>query len=336
MRILLAPIAFLYGLLLKLRHWLYHIGLLSRYQAPVFTICIGNLELGGTGKTPHAAYLLEHFLKKGEKPVFLSRGYHRQTRGYQVVQVNSTSLEVGDEPLWIKINFPQIPVVVCENRKVGILTLLNEFPETTLVILDDAFQHLAIQPDFSLLLTPNEKPFWKNQLLPWGSLRDVHSAAQNADFILQTKAINESVPAHYQGIPMLESTMEYGLPYTAHSTEENKVNSANTWIAFCGIAQPQAFFDACQNLSNHPIETQAFPDHYIFNENDLKQLQEKAKLKNARLITTEKDWMRIKNLQSVAFQPIYVLPMKVRIKRETEFWNLLDQRLQSFKQSKLS
>jgi tetraacyldisaccharide 4'-kinase len=336
MRILFAPIALFYGLLLKFRHWLYNNGLLSSYQAPVFTLCVGNLELGGTGKTPHAAYLLEHFLEKGEKPVFLSRGYQRQTTGYQVVQVNSSSLKVGDEPLWIKINFPQIPVVVCENRKEGILALLKQFPETTLVILDDAFQHRAIHPTFSLLLTPSKKPFWNNQLLPWGSLRDVHSAAQRADFILQTKAINELVPAHYQGIPLLDSTMEYGLPYVALSKEENKVASTIPWMAFCGIAQPQTFFDACQKLTDLKIETLAFPDHYIFKENDLRQLQEKAKQKNALLITTEKDWMRIKNLQSVDFQPIYVLPMKVRIKRESEFWNLLDHRLQSFKQSKLS
>jgi tetraacyldisaccharide 4'-kinase len=336
MRILLAPIALLYGLLLKFRHWLYNCGVLSSYQAPVFTICVGNLELGGTGKTPHAAYLLQHFLELGEKPIFLSRGYHRQTTGYQVVQANSSSIEVGDEPLWIKTKFPQVTVVVCENRKEGILALLKQFPETTLVILDDAFQHRAIKPAFSLLLTPSEKPFWNNHLLPWGSLRDVHSAAQRADFILQTKGINEKATNNYMGIPMLDSTMEYDSPCIAISNEKVKVASTKPWLAFCGIAQPQAFFDACQDLSAQKIETQAFPDHYAFSEEDLRQLQEKAKQKNALLITTEKDWMRIKSLKSVDFQNLHVLPMKVRIKKETEFWKVIDQSLQSFAHAKLS
>jgi tetraacyldisaccharide 4'-kinase len=336
MRILLAPIAFLYGLLLKFRHWLYNSGLLSSYQAPIFTLCIGNLELGGTGKTPHAAYLLQHLIEKGEKPVFLSRGYHRQTTGYQVVQTNSTSVEVGDEPLWVKTKFPQVPVVVCENRKEGILALLKQFPETTLVILDDAFQHRAIKPAFSLLLTPSEKPFWNNQLLPWGGLRDIKSAAQRADLILQTKGIKEHTEKKYKGIPLLDSTLDFASPCLAISKEEVMVPGSKTWLAFCGIAQPQSFFDAVQGFSNQKIETLAFPDHYSFTEENLRQLLDKAKQNNAYLITTEKDWMRIKNLKSVDLQNLCVLPMKVRIKKESEFWKVIDQNILSFRKAKLS
>jgi len=333
MRNLLAPIAIVYGTLLKFRHWLYNHGIISSYQAPVFTLCIGNLELGGTGKTPHAAYFLENFLDRGEKPAFLSRGYHRNTSGFQLVHLHSNYSEVGDEPLWIKNQFPQIPVVVCENREEGIKTLLKQFPDTTLVILDDAFQHRSIKSTLSLLLTPGDKPFWKNKLVPWGSLRDVQSASKRAQIILKTKCRKGEVDSSYFGLPVYTSFMEFGTPYEAKTGKPVDMAAFSEWTAFCGIAKPDDFFKACKKCLNQELETRSYPDHYAFTVKDLKELKEKAEKQKSRLITTEKDWMRIKNVDTVDLKNLYILPMKVKILQEKEVWNQIFQSLQSFRQS---
>lgn len=185
-KILLAPFALLYGLTVLVRNGLYQIGFFKsiRFSFPV--ISIGNLSVGGTGKTPHIEYFIQH-LQEYVRIGVLSRGYGRNTRGYRLVQTNDHAELSGDEPVQIKRKFPDTAVAVSENRALGIPQLLKTNPEVQLILLDDAYQHRAIRPALSILLTDYNRPYYQDFLLPVGRLREWRGGARRADAIVVTK-----------------------------------------------------------------------------------------------------------------------------------------------------
>ena len=184
MRFLLLPFAILYGLGVRLRHFLYDRGWLSSKHYPFPILCVGNLAVGGTGKTPMVEYLVR--LLGQEQVAILSRGYRRKTRGFVLADDSATAMTLGDEPYQYHRKFPRATVAVCESRQEGIERLL-ENPHFKYIILDDAFQHRKVQAGTNLLLTSYDKLYTQDFLLPVGSLRDIRSRARKAQIIIVTK-----------------------------------------------------------------------------------------------------------------------------------------------------
>ena len=192
MRFLLFPFAILYGLVVRLRHFLYDRGWLQSKQYPFPTLCVGNLAVGGTGKTPMVEYLVR--LLGEEQVAILSRGYRRKTKGFVLADTSATALTLGDEPFQYHRKFSKATVAVCENRQEGIEQLLKR-PNFQVILLDDAFQHRKVQAGLNLLLTSYSQLYTNDFLLPVGSLRDIRSRAGKAQIILVTKCPNLSEEA---------------------------------------------------------------------------------------------------------------------------------------------
>ena len=163
MRYLLFPLSFIYGSITAIRNLLFDYGIFKSQSYTIPIICIGNLSLGGTGKTPHTQYLLD-LLKNNYKVAVLSRGYGRKNSNLQFVEITSNAFEVGDEPLQLKKNNPKCLVVVEKNRNKGVKQILNDFPETEVILLDDGYQHRWIKAGFNILITPFSSPYYKDYL----------------------------------------------------------------------------------------------------------------------------------------------------------------------------
>src|SRR5688572_2678356 len=194
-RILLFPFAILYWFIILIRNWLYDKNILRSTTFGMPLICVGNLSVGGTGKSPMVEFLVRN-LKDDFKVATLSRGYKRKTRGYALANERSDALEIGDEPMQFKLKFPQVPVAVGEERLDAISQLLHDKPDIQSIILDDAFQHRAIKAGMNILLTDYNNLFTRDFYLPTGDLRDLRSSYKRAEIIVVTKcdpAIEEKV-----------------------------------------------------------------------------------------------------------------------------------------------
>src|SRR5829696_5932270 len=185
-RILLLPFALVFGLIVWIRNWLYKKNILRSTSFGLPIICVGNLSVGGTGKSPMVEYLVLH-LKNRFKVATLSRGYKRKTKGYALASDQTTAIDIGDEPMQFHLKFPDVPVAVGEERLVAIPQLLHDRPDTQAIILDDAFQHRAIRAGLSILLTAHDNLFTEDFYLPTGELRDSKSSYKRADVIIVTK-----------------------------------------------------------------------------------------------------------------------------------------------------
>ena len=185
-RILLLPFALLYWLVIAIRNWLYNKKIIPSASFGLPLICVGNLSVGGTGKSPMVEYLVR-LLKDQFKIATLSRGYKRKTKGYALANKESTALEIGDEPMQFHIKFPDVPVAVGEERLDAIPQLLHDRPGTEAIILDDAFQHRAIKAGLNILLTDYNNLFTRDFYLPTGDLRDLKSEYKRAEIIVVTK-----------------------------------------------------------------------------------------------------------------------------------------------------
>ncbi|MEL6943865.1 MAG: tetraacyldisaccharide 4'-kinase, partial [Bacteroidota bacterium] len=221
-KILLAPFSLLYGLGISIRNVFYQNGVLKSVEFNIPTISVGNLSVGGAGKTPHVEYLIR-LLKDYINVATLSRGYKRKTKGFMLVNPKNSAEGVGDEPLQYKRKFPDIVVAVGESRTMAIPEIMSKAPNTQVVLLDDAFQHIAIKPSLNILLTEYDHPFSEDYLLPSGRLREWRSAYQRADTIIVTKCpfdltleAKEKMLHKLQALPSQKvffSYYQYGNPY---------------------------------------------------------------------------------------------------------------------------
>ena len=199
MRTLLAPFSWLYGLGLAIRHTLYDNRLLPSHEADILTICVGNLAVGGTGKTPHVEYLIR-LLSPRYKVAVLSRGYKRKTRGFVLADGHASASTIGDEAMQIHSKFPHVAVAVCEDRVRGVRMLKKQVEGLQVVILDDAFQHRAIRCGYYILLTPYNQLYIDDHLLPWGQLRDLKTRALKANSIIVTQCPPDAQPIDFRVI----------------------------------------------------------------------------------------------------------------------------------------
>ena len=297
MKALLAPLSWLYGMVIAIRHSLYDHHLLPSHSVKVATICVGNLAIGGTGKTPHVEYLL-HMLSKQYKVAVLSRGYKRKTRGFVLADSHATATTIGDEAMQIHQKFPHVAVAVCENRVRGIKELKKRIADIQVVILDDAYQHRALRCGYYILLTPYKQLFIHDHLLPWGRLRDLKSMSLKANSIVVTQCPQEMQPIDFRvisnqlNLPPYQSLFFSKVTYTpTPSVEEVLNNKTARVVVLTGIAQPD-FLMKYIHQRKPEASLLAFSDHHRFTKRDVAKI-EKYATHFDYVITTEKDYQRI-------------------------------------------
>lgn len=325
-KILLSPLALVYGTTVSFRTFLYRTRLLrsSRFDVPI--ICVGNISTGGTGKTPHIEYLIR-LLQPYINVSVLSRGYKRKTEGFRMVQPEDSVLDVGDEPLQFKLKYPFVPVAVSERRAYAIPQMLYRHPDIQAILLDDAYQHLAVTPFFNILLTEYDFPFTKDFLLPAGNLRDWRNTSERADVIVVTKCSSEMQEADKQRFiheinplnkqKIFFSYFEYSKPYRLFDTATFYELDAETEVLLvCGIARTDYLVSYLSSIVKS-VTTLEFEDHRMFSNYDVaqfKRLYEGLTSKKKIIITTEKDATRLdlhRNYIRENQLDIYVLPVEV-------------------------
>ena len=326
-RILLAPFSLLYGLGVSLRDWLYRHGYLKSVHFSLPVISVGNLSVGGAGKTPHIEYLIQ-LLQDYLEIATLSRGYRRKTRGYLSVENRMNAEQVGDEPLQFKRKFPNVFVAVAEERAFAIPQILSDKPDTQLILLDDAFQHRAVDPGMNILLTEYDHPFTRDYLLPSGRLREWRSAYRRADVIVVSKCPvdldratadrlrEEIAPLPHQ--QLFFSYYTYEAPYYLFDRRYRlQMDPTAELILFCAIARTDYLLDYLEEQVRtvHALE---FADHHYFSAGDVASLNtsyRNLKAEKKAIITTEKDAVRLElHRDYLAKQklPIFVLPATVQ------------------------
>lgn len=330
LRLILMPFAWLYGAVTNLRNRLFDLGLKPSTEFDVAVIAVGNLSVGGTGKTPMTEYLLR-ILRPVGRLAFLSRGYGRRTRGFRIATMEDSAASIGDEPLQVFRKCSSYCVIaVAEERALGITRVMDEYPDVKAVVLDDAFQHRTVRPRLSILLTTYQRPFYDDSLLPAGRLRESSGGAKRADVIVVTKCPTDITDVEMQQIhdrispytaaPAFFSCLDYDAPKPIGSQEER---SPLRVILVTGVANTQP-------LVNHLLNTFEivrhfrFSDHHVFQLSDLEQILKTFRESKAESIfTTEKDAMRLMQPVFSHFldaAPWYFIPVKpVFIKNGEEF-----------------
>ena len=321
-RILLLPFAVIYWIAITVRNFFYNAGLLKSVSFNLPLICVGNLSIGGTGKSPMVEYLAE-LLKDKYKIAILSRGYMRKTRGYALATDSTTALDIGDEPMQFHAKFPSIPVAVGEKRIEAIPQLLHDNPETEAIILDDAFQHRSIKAGLNILLTEHNNMYVDDFYLPTGDLRDLKSSSRRAEVIVVTKcpsslteaerdqAIKELRPLKTQQVYF--TTIEYGQAYHIIHKSGIILDNSSEILLVTGIANPRPLEKLVEEYSSSYHKMQ-FPDHHIFTIDDLGDIRKRFdNIDHTQkfILTTEKDAVRLvkfgKQLEDL---PLYVLPIR--------------------------
>ena len=347
-RILLLPLSLVYAVIIFCRNWLFDKNILrtSSFNLPV--ICIGNLSVGGTGKSPMVEFLVNKLQHRFRLAV-LSRGYKRKTRGYALVTPQSTALEVGDEPMQFFNKFPAITVAVGEERVVAIPQLLHDKPDTRVILLDDAFQHRWVKAGFNILLTDYNNLFTRDWFLPTGDLRDQPKSAKRANIIVVTKCppdlslseksqlAREISPAASQNI--FFSSISYGTPYQLVTRESWQPGRETEVLLVTGIANPGPLKKYLEEKFNGYDEL-AYSDHHIFTIDDLNYILKKFNQIQAAskiLLTTEKDAVRLQKFsQELTDVPFYVMPIQpvILFHEENQFTQFITTFIQGFADSK--
>ncbi len=298
----------------------------ASYAPPLKTICVGNLSLGGTGKSPMTEYIIK-FLKNNFHVATLSRGYKRKTKGFAEVLVNSSFEECGDEPKQFKNKFPDVFVTVCEDRKTGINKIVEKKKETEIIILDDAYQHRKVKAGLNVLLTDYKKIFTRDFLFPSGTLRESAVGAARADVIVVTKCpsdlnenerkkISKKISSRNKSCKILFSFIKYSeLKSLNDGTEFNDAKSKTLVLLFAGIASPSPLIKHLKK-DFEEVHLIRFNDHHEYSVNDLMRIHETfnkfATLKKI-IVTTEKDAMRLEKpgiVEVVKKLPVYIAPIE--------------------------
>lgn len=339
-RYILMPFALLYGLVLMTRMFLYKTGLFHSFQPPIPTIVVGNLSMGGTGKTPHVEWLIRA-LQYQYKIAVLSRGYGRSTRGFMEVQLHSSADEVGDEPKQIKQKFPDVTFAVCEKRKDGIQELLKLYPDLQLIILDDAMQHLAVSGGFTLMLSEFHKPFFKDLCVPAGRLREfAFLGKKRADVCVFTKCppqISEATKKQYISAfsdtkPVYFSSFDYG---AWQSMSQREVPSQiKHMVLVTGIANPLPFVERFNK--EFVVELVRFADHHNYTEKDIAAIHRifaNFDASTTMVLTTEKDAVKLSEMTLITENldvPWAFVPIEVAMENEEELIKSIEKYVESY------
>lgn len=315
----------MFWLVVSIRHQLYNWGIFRSYEFDFPVICVGNLAVGGTGKTPHVDMLVHLLQEHGVQVAVLSRGYKRKTKGFLYVTDSSSARDTGDESLQIKLRYPAAIVAVSENRVRGIKQIKKDNPNVGVVILDDAYQHRKVRAGMSILLTTYDKLMTKDMMLPLGTLRDKPSRRSHADMVIITKCPHKLRPIDFNVLEkdvklypyqcLYFTSYVYRAPISIKAKESNvDFPKSQKVIAVAGIAKPKPFFEHIEK--NHSlVQAITYPDHHNFKASDIARLERALKEHPESIVmTTEKDAMRLvdcklsKELQS----RLYYIPISVQ------------------------
>jgi len=302
--LILFPLTIWYAIVVRVRNWMYDKRLLTTYQAKVKTIGVGNLIMGGTGKTPHTEWLLKK-MEQTQPVALLSRGYGRKTHGFVLADESSTAAEIGDEPAMIHRKRPDIITAVCEKRAEGLKQLERLPHPPKLVVMDDVYQHRQVRPDINILLTEYGRPWCEDHILPFGNLRETRNGSKRADIVIVTKcpaAIGKEEQQQIRRRLKLRDTQKLyfsSITYDKPTTlfEENSTNAIEELdevLLVSGIAHPEALTQYLEKKTR--VTALRFKDHHDFSEADIqaivKQYMSMVGEKKA-VVTTEKDASRL-------------------------------------------
>ena len=313
LRKILFPFAILYGFITSIRNFLFDKGILKSYSFDIPIIAVGNLSVGGTGKTPQIEYLIR-LLSPNYKVATLSRGYKRQSEGFVLADSTSNAEILGDEPFQFYTKFKNIQVAVDVDRKNGIEQLLSQTNKPEIILLDDAFQHRKVKAGFYILLTSYGDLYSDDYMLPTGNLRESRNGAKRANLVVVTKCpANLSLDElnKIRAKLKLESNQELyfsfidydELVYSEDKTMKVSEIKNVDKLLLAGIAKPNPFFAYLQSENDEKL---VFPDHHHFTENDINDIKNKSQ--NKIIITTEKDFVRLKG--SIPNEQLFYLPIR--------------------------
>lgn len=325
-RLLLLPFSLIYGLVVTIRNYFYDKNIMSSTSFSLPVISVGNLSVGGSGKTPHIEYLIR-LLKDHINIGTLSRGYKRKTSGYLQIFQQTKPKDSGDEPLQFKRKFPDIMVAVSENRDIGIISMVRDQPNLQTILLDDAFQHRAVHPHLNILLTEHNRPFYNDFFLPSGRLRESRSGYKRADLIIVTKCpdqldaseraqiINNINPQ--EGQQVFFSKYKYAKPYYLFDPKYTfELNNSFQVLLLSAIANTDYLLQYLEPKVDEIVQME-FPDHYDFTPNDIGNMLtyfNRMHKDKKVIITTEKDAMRLNEHKDFLVKnnlPVFVLPIEV-------------------------
>ncbi len=324
LRKILFPFAILYGFVTWFRNFLFDNGLLKSYGFNIPVIAVGNLSVGGTGKTPQIEYLIR-LLSDHYKVATLSRGYKRKSEGFILADSHSNAEILGDEPFQFYSKFPNIQVAVDANRKNGIEQLLAQKDNPEIILLDDAFQHRKVKAGFYILLTAYGDLYADDWMLPTGNLREGREGSERANAIVVTKCPPDLSEQEQEVIwKKINPAFHQNLYFSFISyddqivSQQQKIDVAeikdSEKVLLAGIAKPKPFFAHLQGQNDIVMD---FPDHHHFSENDISEIKNKAAGK--MIVTTEKDYVRLKG--QLPDEQLFYLPIKSEFIKDQKFFD---------------
>lgn len=319
-----APLSIIWAVVVKVRAWLFDVGVFKQTSFPIPIICVGNLSVGGTGKTPHVEYLLRLLHAEGYHVAMLSRGYGRKTKGFLLGNAQTTAAEMGDEPYQVSQNCPYATVAVCEKRVVGVERILQLRPETDVIVLDDAYQHRYVKAGLNVLLTDSHRLYTHDHLLPWGRLREPSSASRRAQVVVVTKCQRNERPV----LPIAADQRLYysqivyaDLERVGRNAEQicstNACKSQRV-LLIAAIANPAPLREWLLSQGASEVVLAEFRDHHAFDKGDAQHIQQLWTDNQCQIaVTTQKDIERlgaIKHLLPQSLQDnLFVQPITVKV-----------------------
>ncbi|GHU72829.1 tetraacyldisaccharide 4'-kinase [Bacteroidia bacterium] len=349
----LLPLSWLYGSIVFLRNKLFDWSILPSESFDIPVISIGNLSVGGTGKTPHTEFLIR-LLSKKYKVAVLSRGYKRKTKGFLLADEKANAQTIGDEPFQMHRKFSEIIVAVDANRRRAIRLLLQEKPDV--ILLDDAFQHRFVKPSLSILLTDSNRPFWEDKLLPAGRLREPASCCKRADILIVTKNSEQLRITNYELrittiFSIFNSRFIYRglLPVFPEFSTVKKENIERlkkelySFLVITGLANPKPLIEYLKNYTTD-LQSMVYSDHHDFNRNDVIRIQrtfQTIENQHKIIITSEKDAVRLQHNPFITDEiksHIYYLPIEVAFcsdKEEHSFISKIENHVKEFTRNRI-
>lgn len=321
-RIVFKLLSYIYRMVIAIRHWLFDINVLKSQKFNIPIICVGNITVGGTGKTPTAEMIIDT-MKPTYKVALLSRGYGRRTKGYREVTMDSSYRDVGDEPLQIKLKFPDVLVVVCEKRVEAIRRIEAEHPEINLIVMDDGFQHRHVDPRINVVVLDYTRPVFEDDFLPVGNLRDNLNSLYRAHYFIVTKCPEDMQPLDqrmwrkdlqlvaYQKIYFTRVVPTAAVPLFQ---TPNHLREGDEVIVMSGIGNPKPFIKSVRKHYN-VVANLVYPDHHVYTVEDIEKIVSHIKQHpNAMLLTTEKDAVKLRRSRRVPDlmrERLFYQPVKV-------------------------
>ena len=331
MRLILYLLSLIYGIIVSLRNLLFDYNILKSKKHKIPIICIGNLSLGGSGKTPHTQYIAKLFSKTFNIAI-ISRGYGRKKKGFHYVELDSSAINIGDEPLLLKQDNSSCIVAVNKNRNKAVEKILNDYPQTNLILLDDGFQHRHIKKSINILTTPFQKPFTKDNLIPLGRLREHKKQALRANIIIVSNSPRKINLIEKKEIIQSFNLKKYqklyfsSIKYCKFKCLKNNTDIKNEKdyiiTLVTGIANPKNLLNYLEKTCRK-VNFIRFSDHHNYTSKDIKNIllqHNKEKSLKKLILTTEKDAVKLKSfLTHFKEENIYYIPIHIYIHNKDMF-----------------